>query len=50
MLDNTFFEELQRAAANGEDIEITIDENGEIEFEMDYEVFMYCWNKLKEDA
>ena len=35
-----FILELQRLASENEDILVTIDENGEVEFEMDEELFV----------
>ena len=35
-----FILELQRLASENEDISVTIDENGEVEFEMDEELFI----------
>jgi hypothetical protein len=35
-----FLLELQRLAAENEDVSVTIDENGEVEFEMDEELFV----------
>mgnify|MGYP003149657747 FL=1 len=35
-----FILELQRLASENEDISVTIDENGEVEFEMDEELFV----------
>ena len=35
-----FILELQRLASKNEDVSVTIDENGEVEFEMDEELFV----------
>ena len=35
-----FILELQRLASENEDVSVTIDENGEVEFEMDEELFI----------
>jgi hypothetical protein len=40
-----FFEELQKLACERDDITITVDENGEIEFEIDLELFIELLSK-----
>ena len=35
-----FILELQKLASKNEDVSVTIDENGEVEFEMDEELFI----------
>ena len=35
-----FMLELQKLASENEDVSITVDENGEVEFEMDEELFV----------
>jgi len=41
MKDNPdFILELQKLASENEDVSVTIDENGEVEFEMDEELFI----------
>jgi hypothetical protein len=41
MKDNPdFILELQKLASENEDVSVTIDENGEVEFEMDEELFV----------
>tara|TARA_R110000824_G_scaffold150288_2_gene320872 strand:+ start:647 stop:820 length:174 start_codon:yes stop_codon:yes gene_type:complete len=38
--DPDFILELQRLASENEDVSVTIDENGDVEFEMDQELFI----------
>ena len=38
--DSDFLLELQRLAAENEDVSVTIDENGDVEFEMDEALFL----------
>lgn len=49
MSDNDDFDlilELQRLASENEDIVITVDENGDIEFEVDEELFIEVLKEL----
>lgn len=39
-MSDELFEELQKLASKNKDIVITVDENGDIEFEMDVELFV----------
>jgi hypothetical protein len=39
-MNDNFFEELQKMAAERDDIIISVDEDGEIEFELDLELFL----------
>ncbi len=39
-MNDDFMLELQKLASENEDVSITVDENGEIEFEMDEELFI----------
>ncbi len=39
-MNDDFMLELQKLASENEDVSITVDENGEVEFEMDEELFI----------
>jgi|TARA_R110000796_G_scaffold118826_1_gene232621 hypothetical protein len=45
MIDE-LFEELQKLASKNKDIVITVDENGDIEFEVDEELFIEVLKEL----
>ena len=44
--DDELFEELQKLASKNKDIVITVDENGDIEFEVDEELFIEVLKEL----
>ena len=45
-MSDELFEELQKLASKNKDIVITVDENGDIEFEVDEELFIEVLKEL----